>query len=241
MPATKAHIMAQLQKDILLLQGFRPASAAANDAGLGIIKHAFPNSTFPIGAVHEFICSSAETGAASSGFITAVVSFLMKNGAPSIWITPAKSIFPPALKAFGIEPHKIIFMQSQSPKERLWLVEEALKCDCLAAVIGEINEISFMESRRLQLAVEQSKVTGFLLRSDTKNSTTSCVTKWRIKPLATAKDFILPGITFPRWNVELLKVRNGKGGSWQIEWRKGKFNLVLQPALSINEEVRKIV
>jgi protein ImuA len=34
-------------------------------------------------------------------------------------------------------------------------MEEALKCEGLAAVIGEIKEISFSDSRRLQLAVEQ--------------------------------------------------------------------------------------
>jgi protein ImuA len=23
---------------------------------------------------------------------------------------------------------------------------------------------------------------------------------------------------FPRWNIDLLKVRNGKPASWQVEW-----------------------
>jgi protein ImuA len=35
----------------------------------------------------------------------------------------------------------------------------------------------------------------------------------------------LPGVGFPKWNVELLKVRNGKPGSWQVEWAAGKFRL----------------
>jgi protein ImuA len=34
----------------------------------------------------------------------------------------------------------------------------------LAAVVAEIQELSFMTSRRLQLATEQSGVTGFMLR-----------------------------------------------------------------------------
>ena len=37
----------------------------------------------------------------------------------------------------------------------LWVIEEALKCEGLAAVIGEIKELSFTQSRRLQLAVEK--------------------------------------------------------------------------------------
>lgn len=41
------------------------------------------------------------------------------------------------------------------------VMEEALKCGGLAAVVGEVQDISFTASRRLQLAVEQSGVTGF--------------------------------------------------------------------------------
>jgi protein ImuA len=48
----------------------------------------------------------------------------------------------------------------------------------------------------------------------------------------------MPGVGFPRWNVELLKVRNGKPGSWQIEWKAGKF-LHLPQFITIPQEQRK--
>jgi len=41
-------------------------------------------------------------------------------------------------------------------------MEEALKCESLSAVIAETPEISFTVSRRLQLAVEQNRVTSFI-------------------------------------------------------------------------------
>lgn len=241
MSAAKAHIIAQLKKDILLLEGFKPAGAENNDAGLQLIQHAFPNATFPSGALHEFICHTTEDSSASSGFIAALLSSLMNNGSPSVWIAPSKTIFPPALKSFGIDPHKIIFIQTQKPKEILWTIEEALKCDALCSVIGEINEISFAESRRLQLAMERSKATGFLIRTKPKNQTTVSVAKWMIKPLATEKRSVVPGLLFPRWNVDLVKVRNGKTGSWQMEWRKGKFQFIHQPVITIASAQRKVV
>jgi protein ImuA len=37
----------------------------------------------------------------------------------------------------------------------------------------------------------------------------------------------MPGVGFPRWNVELLKVRNGQPGNWQVEWMDGRFNPVI--------------
>src|ERR1051325_6916039 len=126
MLATKAHIISQLQKDILLLQGFKPASAEENDAGLGTIKNAFPNSTFPTGATHEFFCNSLEEVSASSGFVAGIISSLMKNKGASVWISSSQKIFPPALKAFGIKPEKLIFIYIKNDKEKLWAMEEAL-------------------------------------------------------------------------------------------------------------------
>jgi protein ImuA len=35
----------------------------------------------------------------------------------------------------------------------------------------------------------------------------------------------MPGVGFPKWNVELLKMRNGKPGSWEVEWNINGFHL----------------
>ena len=240
MPSTKANIIAQLKKDILPLQGFKPAiNNTVHDVGLGSINIAFPNELFPLGAVHEFICSGPEDLSASGGFIAGILSTLMLCGGVCLWISSSRTIFPPALKLFGIEPEKIIFVDLQKEKNVLWAMEEALKCDGLAAVVGEMQELSFTVSRRLQLAVEQSRVTGFILRCNPRNiNTTACVTRWRITSLPGVLPDDMPGVGFPRWNVELLKVRNGKPGTWPIEWVAGKFRPIYKSA-SMNQEQQK--
>lgn len=236
---SKAHILSELEKEILLLQGFRPAQATAPETRLGIIQNSFPNHTFPIGAVHEFLSDGKEQDTASFGFICGILSSLM-NGAPAVWVSPSKQIFPPALAAFDIAPHHFLFIQAKKPKEALWVVEEALKTEGVAAVVGEVADLSFLQSRRLQLAVEQSKVTGFLVRQQAKHGTTACVARWKIRSLPSAAGE-LPGIGFPRWQVQLLKIRNGKPGSWQIEWRHGRFELLQQPLIAAPEIQRKAV
>lgn len=225
MSLAKSDIIARLQRDILPLQGFKPIPHGdAVDVGLGRIKDAFPNNSFPLGAVHEFCCTCVEDAAATSSFIAGILGTLMRNGGVAIWISSSRTIFPPALKSFAIEPDKIVFIDLQKQKDVLWAMEEALKCDGLAAVVGEIPEISFTASRRLQLAVEQSRVTGFIVRVNPRNqNTTACVTRWKITSLPSVLPADMPGVGFPRWNVELLKVRNGKPGNWQVEWRGGRF------------------
>lgn len=219
MNTSKAHIIAQLQKDILHLQGLKPSATDVGfDGGLGFIKGSFPNATFPLGAMHEFVCSGPEDVSASEGFIAGIVSAIMQKGGITIWISSSRLVFPPALKAFGIEPDKVIFIRLQRDKDILWVLEEALKCEGLAAVIAETPEISFTASRRFQLAVEQSHVTGFLIRRNPGNVASICVTRWKITPMPSRQEEDLPGVGFPRWQVELLKVRNGSPGKWEIEW-----------------------
>src|SRR6476660_8727131 len=113
MVSTRANIFSQLEKEILHLQRFKPLHSGGNDAGLGIIKEAFPNSIFPTGAIHEFFSSGNEDSAASFGFIAGIMASLMKSGAPSVWVAPSQFIFPPGLKFFDIVPHKIIFIHTK--------------------------------------------------------------------------------------------------------------------------------
>ena len=164
--AKKTDILTQLKREILHLEGFRSAiPGSIMDLGLGFMEEAFPNGSFPLGAVHELISEGAESTAATAGFISGLLGGLMKSGGAAVWIGSSPNLFPPALKAFGIHPGQIVFINLQKERDILWAMEEALKCEGLAAVIGEIPELSFTTSRRFQLAVEQSRVTGFILRS----------------------------------------------------------------------------
>jgi protein ImuA len=225
MPDTKANIIARLQKDILPLQGYKSLTAGREvDPGWGRIGDAFPNGIFPLGAVHEFLCMGSEEGAAAGGFIAGLLGTLMQSRGAAVWISSSRTLFPPALKGFGIEPDRIIFVDLQKERDLIWAMEEALKCGALAAVVGELQEISFTACRRLQLAVEQSGVTGFILRRNSRNTNISAfVSRWKITALPGETEEGLPGIGFPRWKVELLKVRNGRPGTWEIEWAAGRF------------------
>ena len=240
MPSSKADIIAQLQRDILPFQGFKPVAGNIGfDGGLGFIKHAFPNASFPLGAMHEFLCRSTEDVSATEGFVAGIVAAVMQKGGVSIWISSTRTIFPPALKVFGIEPDNIIFIYLKKEKEMMWAMEEALKCEGIAAVIAETPEISFNASRRFQLAVEQSRVTGFVIRHNPKNMATTCVTRWKITPMPSDSEIGLPGLGFPRWDVSLVKVRNGTPGNWQLEWAGGRFRHVVKHIAAIHEIQRK--
>jgi protein ImuA len=225
MAEAKKDIISKLQKDILLWQGFTPPVAGKSKGiGLGPLESAFPNGVFPTGAIHEMLCPVSEQAAATSGLMAGLLASLMVKGGACIWISTCRKLFPPALKAFNVKPDQVIFIDVKNEKDVLWAMEEALKHESLAAVVAEVREISFAQSRRLQLAVESSKVTGFLLRNDLRKlSSTTCVARWQITSLPSVLEDGLPGVGYPRWQVELLRVRNGNPGTWELEWRAGHF------------------
>jgi len=211
------------------MQGFKPLKGLPPDIP-------FP---FPIGTIHEFICTSPEEQAASSAFLAGVLGVLMKNGGVTAWISLNNTVFPSALKTYGIDPHHIIFIDPKNPKDLLWTMEEALKCEGLAAVVGEIPEISFIASRKLQLAVEQSRVTGILLRvNPRKLNQTASAMRWRISHLPSDLQDKLPGVGYPKWQVDILKQKNGKPVSWQTEWKAGEFKPII-PTIRIEENTHK--
>ncbi|MGX5853721.1 ImuA family protein [Dyadobacter jiangsuensis] len=229
----KSELVARLRSDILALQGFRAPALGVkhDDFGLGPVMKAFPQGIFPRVGMHEFISQSAEQTAATSGFMAALAGKMMKQDGLCVWVGTRRTVYPFGLSQFGVSPDRVIFVDLKKDKDLLWAIEEALKCDALSAVVGEIKELNLIESRRLQLTVEESKVTGLLHRvSPRLSNPTSAVCRWRISPLPGVTDDVLPGIGFPRWQVQIEKVRNGEPGSWPLEFRDGSFELINESA-----------
>ncbi len=92
-------------------------------------------------------------------------------------------------------------------------------------------EISLTASRRFQLTIEDAGVGCFIIRSNPKNLLTSAVSRWHIQPIHSKVEDDFPVVGHPRWRVKLLRVRNGKTGSWDIEWSNVGFRYI--PTLAV--------
>lgn len=229
------NIIKSLQQDILKWQGSVPiALQKTKKINLGGLEKAFPQETFPNWGIHEMLCPSMESLAATKGLIAGLLSTIMQEQGVIAWIGPKNRLFAPALKHFGLLPHHIVFIETCYERNILWATEEALNCSAFAGVMVEAQELSFAQSRRLQLAAESNGTTCFVLRNNlNKTKNNNCTARWQITPLPSKLEAGLPGVGHPRWQVELLKVRNGNTGTWQLGWQHGKFiNLSYQNALA---------
>lgn len=222
--AKKIEIARQLQARIDAMQGLGNTLKEEAVSGLYPFADAFPGQVFPRGATHEFISYTKADAASTAAFITALAGKFMKEGGLCLWIGSGGKVFPAGLKPFGLEPDRVVFVDPPSVQLALWAFEEALKCKALSAVVGEIRELGFTESRRLQLAVERSGVSGFIHRHCPQLvNPVACTTRWEVRSLPGMAGDALPGVDFNYWDVRLLKVRNGKPHSWQVRWSDRDF------------------
>lgn len=218
-------LVEQLRKDILLKSGYASVESDATVIPLYAdwLKH-FPFRKFPTGAVHEMIIGTAEERVASIGFLLGVVRQLLAKDKPLIWVSRQSGFYPAILTAFGISVDRFWGVQPKSVQELFWCTEEALRYGKEAIVVADLPHLHFKQSRRFQLAVEQSRATGFLLQEARAGAqTTACMTRWRVRSIPSEPIGSLPGVGFSAWRVALEKVRNGKPGSWDFYWQGNRL------------------
>lgn len=233
-------IISKLKKEILTLNGFKSAFKTSVSSNQDFFQQHFPSGIFPAGAVHEFLCSSTEIQGGTNGFIFSLISSVLQHPGIIMYISHRNNIFPSAVNFLNITPQHIIFIHPENDKELLWITEESMKCNSVKAVIAETSQLNFTHTRRFQLAVENSNVTGFIIHhTKNKPGNNTCVSRWQVSSVPSQTSNLLPGVGFPRWKVELQKIRNGKPGEWIIEWNGEKLISILQPIKSISEETWK--
>jgi protein ImuA len=230
--------IAQLQAKIDRLA--RRAADSAQPPGLLASRpeHAvFVNDGLPPGCVHEFEGASwdAETGTAASGFAAAMLS-RTADGA-ILWAVRDDAPFAPRLAAFGVDPDRVIFCRCRNDAETLAMLEDALRTKGITAALGEVEQVTLTQSRRLHLICEAAGNTGLLLRrrfhggrAARKRQGSAAATRWRIQlaPTETAE----AGLGPPRWRLDLLYRRGGMPASFLVEWNDEARHLRLVAELA---------
>jgi protein ImuA len=137
----------------------------------------------PRGCLHE-VAGAVDDGAAL-GFCAALAGRLAA-GRPVLWSQPEADLYAPGLAAVGLDPTRLILAAVPRPTDRLWAMEEGLRCKDLAAVVIELDELDVAAGRRLQLAAEAGKVTGLVLHPDgpRRAAASVAVTRWRVTSAA---------------------------------------------------------
>ncbi|WP_420404050.1 ImuA family protein [Nisaea sp.] len=206
-----------------------------------------------MGRIHELVgeARSELRDGSVFGFAAAMLVRLLsapaaRRGGQILWCARDANMFGGApcgwgLKALGLDPERVLFVRARDEAERLWAMEEGLRCGGLVAVVAELGparpgEAGRVAERRLQLAAEASGVTGILLRPLANAVTTGVAdSRWRIAAAPSG------GSMLPSWSVSLERLRGGRPGAWQLLWTAahGRFR-DLEECASPPEEVPEV-
>src|SRR5579862_7324993 len=169
---------------------------------------------------------------------------------PVVLITPTYGLRPyrphgrlhgHGLNALGLDPARLILVETAHRKQTLWAIEEALHSAAPAAVAGFIDTLDLKLSQRLHLAATDAGLPLFLLRPAPSPPSPACgggwgggsaaATRWRIGTAEAARDrFGL--VTRPRWHLHLERCRNGRPGQWVVEYDHVAHRFSLAVALA---------
>ena len=154
--------------------------------------------------------------------------------APTYGLRPYRShgrLHGHGLNALGLDPARLILVETAHRKETLWAMEEAMRSAAPAAVVGVIDTLDLKLSQRLHLAATDAGLPVFLLRPAPTLESSAAATRWRIGTAQATRDrFGL--VTQPRWHLQLERCRNGRPGEWVVEYDHVAHRFSLAAALA---------
>lgn len=215
MTAVREHVISDLRERIASLQGGSARKVGCLPFGVAEIDTALPGGGLAYGALHEFAGGGAGTidGAAAALFAAGVAA---RTKGKIVWCLTRPDLFFPAIAQAGLNPNRVIFVESDREEEVLASMEEALAYGGLGAVVAELVRLPMTASRRLQLAAEKKGTMGLVVRrwrrqteANDFGQPTASTTRWRISVLG-SEALPVPGVGRPRWFLELMRVKAGE-------------------------------
>jgi len=141
-------------------EGVAPPSIEAT--GFQALDGALPNRGWQSGTVVELM--PTQTGIGELRFLMPAIARMTRSERYVALIAPPYIPFAPALAQHGVQLDRLLIIQAQKNEDRLWALEQVLRCTSFAAALAWPTLIKDKEIRRLQLAAESGRSVGFIYR-----------------------------------------------------------------------------
>jgi protein ImuA len=258
---SRAAIVAELRRLLPRLESV--GAARALPFGLADLDAHLPQGGLTVGALHEVAPHEPGDAAAAFGFLAALLARFEPAIRPVLFVAAAH-VFAEhgrphghGLAHLGLDPARLILVETRNDKQALWAMEEALRSRVPAAVGGMVARLDLKTSQRLQLTAGEAGLPLLLLRppithvpakacpaldaewtpvrrqghASISEDASAAATRWRIGAAEAARDrYGL--VTGTRWTVRLERCRNGRPGDWLVEFDHAAYRFSLAAALA---------
>lgn len=142
-----ASTLAELQDAIDKIEGVSRTERKVLPFGVPAIDGRLPYGGLAYGAIHEIGGGGSDTvvGASSALFTAGIAA---RTTGKVLWCLTRTDLFPPALAQAGLDPNRVIFVESDNELGVCEAFEEALRFGGLAAVVAEMVRLPMDISRR---------------------------------------------------------------------------------------------
>jgi hypothetical protein len=196
--------LAQLLEHPAIWRGRSAARIPVLPTGFPALDESLPGGGWPSAGIVEILTAARGLGELR---LLAPLLAALTGAVPARWsvlVAPPFEPFPPAFVAHGIALESLLVVRTAAP---LWAVELALRSGSCAAVLAWVERARPRHIRRLQLAAEQGRTLGILLRLESA-----------LKEPSPASLRILFEPTRHGARLTLVKSRGGARGSVEVSW-----------------------
>lgn len=121
-----------------------------------------PGGGWPCGALTELLQPHA--GVSEWRMVGPGLGRLVAEGGTVLLIGPPQPPHLPGLRQYGLQPERVVWIESDSADRRLWIAEEAIKANVQGAVLAWLPKARPEQLRRLQSCAQRHSGPVFLFR-----------------------------------------------------------------------------
>jgi protein ImuA len=232
----RAEIVADLRRHLARLEGLPGDEESGLQFGLPELEDHLPHGGLAFGAVHEITPANEADLPAAFGFLLALLA-RMPGRTPLLLVLSSKKLdrcghpHGHGLNQLGLDPARLILVETANETEALWATEEAIRARGPAAVASALGgKLDLKTSQRLLHAARDARLPLLLLRPSGESVITA-MTRWRIGAAPGARDRF-GMLTGTRWRVSLERCRNGRPGDWMLEYDHATHRFGLAAAVA---------
>jgi hypothetical protein len=148
---------------------------------------------------------SAGGGDGAGSLALAAARQACHTGRALVVVDRQRTFSPPAAAGWQIDVTRVVVVRPVSAADQLWAVDQALRSPGVGAVWVRLPPLDTRDFRRLQLAAEEGRSLGVLLRpASVRGWPAWSDVQWLVEPQPARESW--------RLRVELLRCRGGAGG-----------------------------
>lgn len=165
----RAEVLRQLRVDAGCIdtEPDQDASQETFSTGSAAIDRLLPRGGLRSDAITEWVAEADGCGAAALSMVAAATHLnSSRRRGPLVVVSRGDNFYPPAAISLGISADRIIWVQPDRHADLVWAIDQALRCESVAAVWAPIRaKLDDRDARRFQLSAEAGHTPGLLIRT----------------------------------------------------------------------------